>query len=262
MSYRFTDAIVRRPARSIVNGLRALDRGRPDVELFLAEHISYVGALERAGLRVAVLPETQALPDSVFVEDTAICLPDVKIILRPGAPTRLAEADSMAEVMTGLGYEFHRIADSGYVDGGDILTCDDEIFVGLSARTDQAGFDALKNLLSNWGYSVKAVRTPENVLHFKSDCSLLDSETILATSRLCTAECFASFRVLTLPEGEEGAANSVRVNDTLLVPDGFPATAEMLDRQGYSLKLLPVSQAALLDGGLSCMSLRFSSTQV
>jgi dimethylargininase len=87
---------------------------------------------------------------------------------------------------------------------------------------------------------------------------LLDSETILATSRLSGAECFASFRMLTVPSGEEAAANSVRVNDKVLVPAGYPATAELITRAGYAVEVVRADQAALLDGGLSCMSLRFA----
>jgi dimethylargininase len=128
--------------------------------------------------------------------------------------------------------------------------------VGLSERTDRRGFEWLKSELEALGYSVHAVRTPEGVLHFKSDCCVLDSDTVLATYRLSAAECFAPFRVLTVPRGEEAAANSVRINDTVLVPAGFPATAALLGKEGYAVETVAVSQASLLDGGLSCMSLR------
>lgn len=259
-SYRFTDAVVRLPSLSIVNGLRAVDRGQPDIKLFRAEHKAYVRALERAGLKVAVLPALEAFPDSVFVEDTALCLPGGTVILRPGAPSRAGEAEATATALSDFGHEIQYLSPGGFVDGGDILVSDKVILVGLSERTNQAGFDALENILGGWGYSVQAVRTPDHVLHFKSDCSLLDSETILATSALSGAECFASFRVLTLPPGEEVAANSVRVNGKVLVPAGFPATAELLSRAGYAVIVLRIDQAALLDGGLSCMSLRFGCT--
>jgi len=259
-SYRFTDAVVRRPGLSVVNGLRTVDRGQPDIKLFRAEHRAYVNALERAGLKVEVLPPLEAFPDSVFIEDTALCLPGGTVILSPGAPSRAGEAEATATALSELGHEIWRMVPEGCVDGGDILVTDTMILVGLSARTNQAGFDALKNVLGGWGYSVHAVRTPDHVLHFKSDCSLLDRETILATSALSGAECFAPFRVLTVPPGEEPAANSVRVNDTVLVPAGFPATADLIARAGYKVEVVGAGQAALLDGGLSCMSLRFGCT--
>ena len=259
-SYRFTDAVVRRPGLSVVNGLRAIDRGQPDIKRFRAEHSAYVKVLERAGLNVEVLPPLEAFPDSVFVEDAALCLPGGTVILRPGAPSRAGEAEAIATALTGLGHEIRRMSPAGFVDGGDILVTDKVILVGLSARTNQAGFGELKNILGDWGYSVQAAHTPANVLHFKSDCSLLDSETILATSRLSGAECFAPFRVLTLPPGEEAGANSIRVNDKVLVPAGFPSTAEMISRAGYAVEVVRADQAALLDGGLSCMSLRFAGS--
>jgi dimethylargininase len=258
-SYRFTDAVMRRPGSSVVHGLRASDRGTPNVDRFLAEHKSCLQALEREGLFVEVLPADEAFPDSVFIEDAALCLPEGTVVLRPGAPSRTGEVDGLATALKALGHDIHHLDTDGFVDGGDILVTDSFILVGLSSRSDQAGYDSLAALLNGWGYEVRAVHTPENVLHFKSDCCLLDSETILATSRLAGAKCIAPFRVLTVPQGEEAAANAIRINDTVLISSGFPATAELLDRHGYRIREVPTSQAALLDGGLSCMSLRFGS---
>jgi dimethylargininase len=260
-SYRFSSAIVRQPGRSVVSGLRLIDRGAPDFERFLAEHREYVRALERAGLRVTVLDALEAFPDSVFIEDAALCLPEGIVMLRPGAPSRTGEAQPLAETLAALGHEIIHCGSGGFIDGGDILMTDSVILLGLSARTDRRGLEWLKTVLEGWGYPVQAVHTPGGVLHFKSACCLTDSDTILATDRLCGAECLAGFRVLTVPRGEEAAANCVRVNDTLLVPAGYPATAELLVREGYDVVTVAVSQPNLLDGGLSCMSLRCAHGQ-
>lgn len=259
LATQFTDAIVRRPGQSVASGLRATDRGTPDLEKFQAEHEAYISALERAGLMVTVLNALEDYPDSVFVEDAALCLPQGTIMMRPGAPSRTGEAGPLATDLAGLGHKVHHNDSEGFIDGGDILVTDSAIMIGLSERTNRAGFEWLKSVLGAWGYPAHAVHTPDHVLHFKSDCCLLDSNTILATSRLSGAECFAPFRVLTVPPGEEAAANSIRVNDTVLVPAGFPATAQLLAAENYFVEAVPVSQAALLDGGLSCMSLRFGS---
>jgi dimethylargininase len=256
LSYQFTQAVVRRPGRSVVGGLRATDRGAPDFERFQAEHKAYISALERAGLKVTVLGASEAYPDSVFIEDAALCLPQGTVILRPGTPSRTGEGDLVSTDLAGLGHKIIHNDSEGFIDGGDILVTDSVILVGLSRRTNRAGFDWLKSVLGAWGYPVLAVHTPDHVLHFKSDCCVLDSNTILATSRLAGAECFAKFRVVTVPEGEEAAANAIRVNDKVLLPAGFPATGALLSRENYVLETLRVSQAALLDGGLSCMSLR------
>jgi dimethylargininase len=255
-SYRFSAAIVRQPGRSIGRGIRTVDRGAPDFEQFQIEHRDYVRALERGGLQVTVLDALEAYPDSVFIEDAALCLPEGVVMLRPGAPSRTGEAATLSAALAELGHAVTACAADGFIDGGDILATESAILVGLSERTDRRGFEWLKSVLTGWGYRAQPVRTPERVLHFKSDCCVLDSDTVLATYRLSAAECFASFRVLTVPLGEEAAANSIRINDTVLVPAGFPATAELLSREGYAVETVAVSQASLLDGGLSCMSLR------
>ena len=258
--YRFSHAIVRTPGASVVDGLRAADRGAPEVSAFRSEHAGYIAALERAGLAVKTLPPLEAYPDSVFVEDVALCLPQGAILLRPGTASRAGEVD---EIRAALAGRFSRLAavDEGSVDGGDILLTDAGALVGLSARTDRAGFDALDRLLRDFGGHAKAVETPDGVLHFKTDCALLDAETILATHRLRDAKCFGDFRVLEVPAGEDAAANAVRVNGYVLIAAGFPRTAELLEQSGYAVQPVPVSQAALLDGGLSCMSLRYRASR-
>ncbi|MEP6390503.1 MAG: arginine deiminase family protein [Halioglobus sp.] len=258
VSFRFNNAIARLPGKSIVEGIRAEDRGAPDLNTFMEQHRRYVEALEAAGVTVTVLPALEDFPDSVFVEDAAFCLPERSVALRPGALARRGEAAIMAADLMDLGHSVAGLAGAGCIDGGDILLTDKTIMVGASERTDEAGIEALATLVADWGYTVTPVETPSGVLHFKSDCCVLDSDTVLATSRLYASGCFDAFDVLQVPEGEEAAANAIRVNDKVLMPEGFPATAQLLRHKGYSLVELPVTQAALLDGGLSCMSLRFN----
>jgi dimethylargininase len=256
LSWRFTHAIARPPAASIVNGLRAVDRGRPDLDTYLAEHTAYLEALQVCAVETVLLKPLEAYPDSVFVEDAALCLPEGFIVLRPGAPSRRGEADEMASEFDRLGYEFGRV-DRGSIDGGDILVTDRVIMVGKSARTDGKGFSELETHLAAWGYAAELVETPSGVLHLKSDCAILDTDTVLATRRLAQSGCFEGFRVLEVPAGEEAAANCICVNDCVLAPGGYPATADLLDSAGYRVMTVPAGQAALLDGGLSCQSLRF-----
>ncbi len=257
LSYRFARAIVRTPACSVVNGLREIDRGEPDHETYVREHAIYVETLEFAGLKVSTLGALEDFPDSVFVEDTALCLPEGIVILRPGAETRLGEADCMAADCASLGLETVRLSGDGRVDVGDILVTDREILVGASQRSDPAGFEALKAIVENWGYAIRLVQTPRGVLHFKSDCSILGPETVFASPRLSGDPCFDGYEVIETPPGEEAAANAIRVNDTVLVAAGYPRTAERIRAAGYDIQVVPASQAALLDGGLSCQSLRF-----
>ena len=258
-SYRFSHAITRRPTASIVLGLRAVDSGTPSLSLMAQHHAEYVAALKSTGAQVVELDPLEAFPDSVFVEDTALCLPEGAVVMRPGAPTRLGEAGAMAPHLVALYGQVLRVegADS-FIEGGDILTTEREILVGRSARTNAAGVAELRRLLAQWGHEVREVATPPGVLHFKTDCSLLDAETILSTARLDASGCFAGYRVIQVAAGEEACANTVRFNDLVLMPAGFPRTRDALDKAGYRLREIGNSECAKLDGGMSCLSLRFS----
>lgn len=257
-SYRFTHAITRRPAPSITQGLRAVDTGTPDLTLMLSHHADYVAALRSTGARVIELDPLPAYPDSVFVEDTALCLPEGAVVMRPGAPTRLGEAAEMAPHLMALYGQVVRIEGPGTIEGGDILVTEREILVGRSARTDAAGIAELTALVAPWGHRVREVFTPPGVLHFKTDCSLLDGETVLATPRLAASGCFQGYRVIHTGEGEEAAANAIRFNDLVLLPAGFPRTKEALVAAGYAVREIGNSECAKLDGGMSCLSLRFT----
>lgn len=260
-SFRFTHAVVRAPAASIIDGLRAEDRGSPDLAVFRAHHRDYVTALRSTGAEIIELPALEAFPDSVFVEDAALCLPEGAIEMRPGAPSRLGEAPEMADALAGIYGKVHRLAAPGFIEGGDILVTGREILVGRSARTDPAGVAALRAIVAGWGYPLREVETPPGVLHFKTDCSLLDAETLLATRRLDASGCFEGYRVLHTAEGEEAAANAIRFNDLVILPAGFPATRDLLVQAGYPVREVGNSEAAKLDGGMSCLSLRFSPQQ-
>lgn len=257
-STAFTHAITRRPGESVAGGLRAEDTGTPDLARFLAHHAAYVAVLKETGAEVIELPALEAFPDAVFVEDTALCLPQGAVIMRPGAPSRLGEAAEMAPHLGTLYGEVAEIPAPGFIEGGDILATDREILVGRSARTDAAGVAALAGVVADWGHKVREVETPPGVLHFKTDCALLDAETVLATRRLDASGCFAGYRVLHTAEGEDAAANAIRFNQVVIMPAGFPRTAELLDKAGYNLREVGNTEAAKLDGGMSCLSLRFS----
>lgn len=258
-SYRFTHAITRRPAASIAGGLRAVDTGTPSLALMSAHHADYVAALRSTGATVVELGPLEAFPDSVFVEDTAFCLPQGAVIMRPGAPSRLGEADEMAPHLAALYATVLRIVGAGsFIEGGDILTTEREVLVGRSARTNAAGIAELAQLIAPWGHKVREVLTPPGVLHFKTDCSLLDGETILATARLEASGCFKGYRVVQTAAGEEACANAIRFNDLVLMPAGFPRTRERLEQAGYPVREIGNSECAKLDGGMSCLSLRFS----
>jgi len=257
-SFTFSHAICKEPSHSIVKGLRAVDTGSPDFELFKLHHRDYVAALRETGATVSVLDATEAFPDSVFVEDAALCLQEGAVVMRPGAPTRLGEAAEMAPHLESLYGEVRLIEGDGFIEGGDILTTEREILVGLSVRTNQSGVDEFTQHVNDWGYKVRVVDTPADVLHFKTDCSLLDEETILSTKRLSASGCFEGYRVIYTADGEEACANTIRFNHLVIMPAGFPKTRDSLTQAGYDVREVGNTEAAKLDGGMSCLSLRFS----
>jgi len=252
---RFSHALVRSPGTSVVDGLRVGDGPDPDPAAFLAEHQGYVAALEASGVKVVDLGVLDQFPDSVFVEDAALCIGDLAVALRPGAPTRAGEADVMIDDLAPWFGSVNRLS-SGSVDGGDVLVTGREVMVGRSNRTDVAGIEALADALDLIALPVRLVETPPGVLHFKTDCAVLDDEVIFATQRLADSGCFSDYRVIVTPPGEDAAANLIRVNDAVLVRTGFPETAHLLEQEGFDVVLVAADQAARVDGGLSCMSLR------
>lgn len=258
LSCRFERALTRLPAASVVRGLRARDSGDPDLALFERQHAAYRAALAAAGVAVEVLPPLEDFPDSVFLEDAALCLPGLAVALRPGAPSRRGEAAALRPRLEATFATVLDLPEGANLDGGDILTTDREILVGLSARSDAAGAEALAAALAPHGYDVRLAATPPGVLHLKSDCATLGGSTVLATPRLAASGCFAGYEVIETAPGEEAAANAIRVNDRVFLAAGFPGTAERLAAAGYDLVPLDLSEAAKLDGGLSCLSLRFA----
>ena len=153
--------------------------------------------------------------------------------------------------------DVRRIKGPGTIEGGDILVTPKEILVDLSDRSNQAGVDELARLVLDWGYKVRSITVPRGVLHFKTDCSLLDGETILSTPRLAASGCFDGYNVIHTADGEEAAANAIRFNQFVIMAAGFPNTAKRLRDTGYEVREINNSECAKLDGGMSCLSLRF-----
>jgi dimethylargininase len=254
--FDFNSAIVRTPGKSVVNGLRAHPGPPPDFVNLVAEHTSYVAALRAAGVQVSILDALEQLPDSIFVEDPALVFSQAAVLLRPGAPTRLAEAQELVDTLSARFPEVLRVSE-GYADGGDILVTPDRVLIGLSARTDGTGAAALQGLLGSIGLDSRVLPIPRGTLHLKTDCSLIDEETVLATAELAKSGAFQGLRILVVPPEERAAANALRVNDVVLLRSGCPRTQEMLVKHGLAVVALGVSEIAKIDAGLSCMSLRW-----
>jgi dimethylargininase len=260
MFSRFSQAIVRAPARNFADGLTTVDLGPPDVDVALAQHAAYCAALARHGCTVIALPADRAHPDSTFVEDTALILPGQgAIITRPGAESRASEVLAMREVLSAFFPELPAITSPGTLDAGDVCEAGHTVFIGISLRTNHEGARQLAEWLSRYGVESRLVdiRHTPGILHLKSGVVALDADRLLCIEALANHEAFADMRVLRVPAGEEYAANGVRVNDVIFVADDFPGTHALLRAAGYTLEPLAMSEFAKMDGGLSCLSLRF-----
>jgi dimethylargininase len=258
MIFEFNSAIVRAPSRSVVHGLSSQAGPRPTFEAVASEHAEYVRALEECGLSVEVLPPLEDFPDSIFVEDPALVFGHAAILLRPGAQTRFGEAAHMSAALTRRFARLLQLPD-GFADGGDMLLTDSGLIIGLSGRTNLQGANELAAVLQSIGIGARIVATPRGTLHLKSDCSLIDVDRVLCTAALAASPVFENFRKLVVPAGEERAANSLRLNDTILVGDDCPRAIDLLRHDGYTVRPMPTRAIGKLDAGLSCMSLRWNA---
>jgi dimethylargininase len=222
----------------------------------MAEHQAYIAALRSAGVDVTVLNPLEQFPDSIFVEDPALAFSRAAILLRPGAPSRMAEAGELAPALAARFPAVLSMRD-GFADGGDVLVTPDTVFIGLSARTNEAGAAELQRLLKSIGLTGKVVRVPRGTLHLKTDCSLVDEESALMTAEFANSGLLEGVRALVVPEEERAVTNALRVNDVLFIRAGFRRTQEMLLKRGLNVVPLPASEIGKLDAGLSCMSLRW-----
>ena len=258
--FDFDRAIVRAPAHSVSDGLRTGDHDGPSYDGVAAEHAAYVAALESAGLAVDILPPLEAFPDSVFVEDPALVFGQGAILLRPGAKARIGEAEQLRPALQRHFPELIEVSD-GFADGGDILATADKILIGLSDRTDVRGAQSVARGLGRFGLRARLVQTPRDVLHLKTACAMLDEETVVVTAALDDGDIFGDFRRIRIPEGEEAAANLLRLNDIVLIGSDFPRTRELVEGFGLTTMPLAVAEIGKIDAGLSCMSLRWKERE-
>jgi dimethylargininase len=255
----FRSAIVRPPSANFSEGLTREDLGPPDFTLALAQHAQYCAALERCGLQLTRLDADSRYPDATFVEDTAVLLPRCGVITRPGATSRLGETDAIRTCLETQGVALDRIVEPGTVDGGDICEAGEHVFIGLSARTNADGVNQLATLLQSAGYttSVVDIRGVDGILHLKSGLSWLGDRRLLLIDALAGDPAFTDFEPVLVESDEAYAANAVRVNDVVFLAAGYRRTAARLRELGYALVELDMSEFRKMDGGLSCLSLRY-----
>ena len=255
----FQRAIVRAPSANFGEGLTTVDFGSPDYSRALDQHQSYCAALERCGLSVQRLETDPRYPDATFVEDTAVLTERGAVLSRPGAPSRAGEVTGIRTILAEIYPELQSISEPGTLDGGDVCEAGNHFFIGISERTNEAGAQQLAGVLSSLGYSASFVdiRGVAGILHLKSGLAWLGDDELVVIEALRNHTEFQRFDLVSVAAGEEYAANCVRVNDQVLIAAGYPTLEGALQQRGYQTIALEMSEYQKMDGGLSCLSVRF-----
>ncbi len=254
--FRFTHALVRKPAPTFAQGLTTAQLGPPDYARALAQHEAYCEALRTAGLELIALEPDPAFPDSCFVEDTAVLTEHTAIIARPGAPSRQGEEAAIEQVLSAF-RQIRRIHPPGTLDGGDVLQVGRTFFIGLSKRTNAHGAQQLARILESEGYRVRMVPV-EGVLHLKTGLTALDERHFVGNAYF--ARTLTELDIFALPQSEAYAANCLPINEHLLIPEGYPTVRAFAQRLNENILEVPMSEFARMDGGLTCLSLRWTSS--
>jgi dimethylargininase len=252
----FKHAIARRPGSNFAQGITtAVNQAPPDYETLVNQHQEYLSTLKLIGLEVVLLDALPDHPDAYFVEDTAVVAAEVAVITRPGAEARKGEEETIAPVLAQY-RKTERIEPPGTVDGGDVLQVGRHFFIGVSERTNPEGAGQLGRILGKYGYTCTTVAVGEG-LHFKSSVNYVGKNTLLITEDFKGNANFEGYDTLVVNTAESYAANTLFVNDHLLVPRGYPDTRKKLETLGFNIIELDTSEVRKMDGGLTCMSLRF-----
>ena len=251
----FTHAILRQPGSNFAQGLTTSHLGTPDFGGLLEQHRAYAAALAALGLQLEILEPLPDFPDAYFVEDVAVVTPELAVITRPGAQARRGEEFFMIPVLAR-----HRplanITEPGTLDGGDVLIVDRTILIGLSNRTNLEGAHQLDSFLSVHGYQTRTITVAEG-LHFKSSVTWVGGNTLLVSEAFAGRPELAGFEQIVVDGDEDYSSNTLLVNGTILTPAGFPKTLRKLKGLSMPVMVLDTSEARKMDGGLTCMSLRF-----
>lgn len=228
-----------------------------DVAAAIAQHKAYQDCLERLGIRVISLPAMADLPDSVFVEDATIIVDEVAILTRMGASSRRPESPALAETISR--YRPVKImTEPATLDGGDVLRVDRRLFVGKTRRTNFDGINQLRDMLLPHGYTVEPIEV-RHCLHLKSSCAYLGDNTMLVNPECVDAALFRDYDVINLDPEEPGAANALMLNDVVIMPDCFPKTISLLERRGFKIEALDVSELQKAEAGVTCCSVIFDA---
>jgi dimethylargininase len=259
MPERFNRAILRPPSDNFAQGLTSQNLGIPDYALALEQHAAYGLALRYCGLELIELPADPRYPDATFVEDVAVLNRDCAILTHPGAANRVGEVEAIRPTLAGLFNRLETIELPGTLDGGDICEAEGHYFIGVSARTNPDGARQLADFLAQDGYhsTMVDIRGLPGILHLKSGLAYIGENRLVVWQTLAEHPAFQDYERLLIRPEETYSANCLRVNAAILLPVGSPHLHASLLGLGYRVITLDMSEFQKMDGGLSCLSLRF-----
>ncbi len=235
--------------------LTHLDREPIDVALAEKQHEEYTDALRRLGCELEPANDLPEHPDAVFVEDCAVVLPELAVITRPGAESRREEVFSIAELLENYREEIHYIEAPGMLDGGDVLVVGQQIWVGLSSRSNMAAIRQLNAIVKPHGYRVTPVRMGDGCLHLKSAVTPVGENLLLLNPDWVHPDYFPGFDLVFTDPDEPAAANALLIGDTVIYPADFPFTALALAEADVDLLLVDNSEVTKAEGGVTCCSI-------
>ncbi len=218
-----------------------------------AQHAKYVEALRHLGCEIHEFPRLDHQPDAVFVEDTAVVVPELAVLTNPGAESRRGEIESVGETLAAY-RPVVRLGDSGTLEGGDVLRIDKKVHVGCATRTDEQGILELRSHLEPLGYDVIMIRHGE-ALHLKTACTYLGEGVLLLNREWVDIEDFDDLEPLECHPEEPFACNAIRIGDSVLFPEEFVRTRERIESRGFKVHPVPASELAKAEGGLTCSSI-------
>jgi dimethylargininase len=226
-----------------------------DIELAVAQHREYERCLAELGVRVISLPAEPDLPDATFVEDPLVVVDELAIVTRMGAVSRREEGESLAAAISAF-RPVRRLREPATLEGGDVMRIGRDVFVGLSQRTNRAGIEQLQAELKPFGYRVHPVEV-RGCLHLKSACCALGDGRILVNSEWIDVAALQGFHLVEVAKDEPGAANVLRIGDTVLMPSAFPHTEQILRGEGFEIRTVDISELMKAEAAITCSSVIF-----
>lgn len=253
-----TRAIVREVPDSYANAVTTYESEQPiSISAAREQHARYVELLRESGLVVHVLAKDDAYPDCSFVEDQAVVAAGRVLMTRPGHPSRRGEAPAVEEALRPFA-EIHHMAAPAQLDGGDVLRIGRTLAVGVGARTNRQGVEALEATFAPLGFEIVPVTLPEGPLHLKSVCTGVTDDTVLLAAHTVDPRLVESFaEVIVIPEAESYGANVLQLPGRVLVSEGFPSPRAELERRRIDVVAVETTEFQKADGALTCLSILF-----